>query len=197
MLPLVTGQCARLLTRPLVTMLMAVAMLGEKVEPIALGRRSVRLCRRADHAGAGYICLESRAVGSAPLDHLRGAGGDPDSDAALRKHDCDDGLLYGRPDRHHLHSGAFRRGNRYAARTGPPCSESACWRRSGNSALLRAYRIASASLLAPFGYLSIVFATASGYVFFGEVPDLRTLIGIIVIIATLAGSRLPGTSAKR
>ncbi|MDR6670691.1 DMT family transporter [Rhizobium sp. 1399] len=55
----------------------------------------------------------------------------------------------------------------------------------GQFCFLRAYQIASASLLAPFGYLSIVFATASGYVFFGEVPELRTLIGIIVIIATL------------
>lgn len=55
----------------------------------------------------------------------------------------------------------------------------------GQFCFLRAYQIASASLLAPFGYLSIVFATASGYVFFDEVPDLRTLIGIVVIIATL------------
>lgn len=55
----------------------------------------------------------------------------------------------------------------------------------GQFCFLRAYQIASASLLAPFGYLSIVFATASGYVFFNEVPDLRTLIGIVVIIATL------------
>ncbi len=55
----------------------------------------------------------------------------------------------------------------------------------GQFCFLRAYQIASASLLAPFGYLSIVFATASGYVFFDEMPDLRTLIGIVVIIATL------------
>ncbi len=55
----------------------------------------------------------------------------------------------------------------------------------GQFCFLRAYQIASASLLAPFGYPSIVFATTSGYVFFSEVPDLRTLIGIIVIIATL------------
>lgn len=55
----------------------------------------------------------------------------------------------------------------------------------GQFCFLRAYQIASASLLAPFGYLSIVFATASGYIFFDEVPDLRTFIGIAVIIATL------------
>ena len=54
--------------------------------------------------------------------------------------------------------------------------------RDGN---LRAYQIASASRLAPFGYLSIVFATASGYLFFDEVPELRTLAGITIIIATL------------
>lgn len=55
----------------------------------------------------------------------------------------------------------------------------------GQFCFLRAYQIASASRLAPFGYLSIVFATASGYLFFDEVPDLRTLTGIAVIIATL------------
>ncbi|MFC5755417.1 DMT family transporter [Rhizobium sp. GCM10022189] len=55
----------------------------------------------------------------------------------------------------------------------------------GQFCFLRAYQIASASLLAPFGYLSIVFATASGYFFFDEAPDLRTLIGIVVIIAAL------------
>jgi S-adenosylmethionine uptake transporter len=55
----------------------------------------------------------------------------------------------------------------------------------GQFCFLRAYQIASASLLAPFGYLSIVFATTSGYVFFNEVPDLQTVIGIVVIIATL------------
>lgn len=55
----------------------------------------------------------------------------------------------------------------------------------GQFCFLRAYQTASASLLAPFGYLSIVFATASGYFFFDEVPDMRTLIGIVVIIGTL------------
>lgn len=55
----------------------------------------------------------------------------------------------------------------------------------GQFCFLRAYQIASASMLAPFGYLSIVFATASGYFFFDEVPDVRTLIGIVVIIGTL------------
>lgn len=55
----------------------------------------------------------------------------------------------------------------------------------GQFCFLRAYQIASASRLAPFGYLSIVFATASGYLFFDEVPELRTLAGITIIIATL------------
>jgi S-adenosylmethionine uptake transporter len=56
---------------------------------------------------------------------------------------------------------------------------------AGQYCFLRAYRLADASLLAPIGYLSIVVTTAAGYVFFAEVPDQRIVIGAIVILAAL------------
>lgn len=60
----------------------------------------------------------------------------------------------------------------------------------GQYCFLRAYRIADASVLAPIGYMSIVFVTAVGYVFFGEVPEMRVVFGVVVIIASLQGAAL-------
>jgi drug/metabolite transporter (DMT)-like permease len=47
-----------------------------------------------------------------------------------------------------------------------------------------AYRHASASLLSPFFYSQLVWATALGFVLFGHVPDLWTFTGAGVIIAS-------------
>ncbi|WP_117192886.1 DMT family transporter [Rhizobium terrae] len=58
----------------------------------------------------------------------------------------------------------------------------------GQYCFLRAYRIADASVLAPVGYLSIVMVTITGYVFFGEVPESRVVVGVIVILAALQGA---------
>jgi drug/metabolite transporter (DMT)-like permease len=60
----------------------------------------------------------------------------------------------------------------------------------GQYCFLRAYRISDASVLAPVGYLSIVYVTAVGYVFFGEIPELRTVMGVIVIIVSLQAAAL-------
>ena len=51
--------------------------------------------------------------------------------------------------------------------------------------IIRAYSVAEAGAMAPFGYLDIVFATAWGIAAFGEYPDLYTLLGALVIV--LAG----------
>ncbi|PWK76802.1 DMT family transporter [Aminobacter sp. AP02] len=56
---------------------------------------------------------------------------------------------------------------------------------AGQYCFLRAYRLADASVLAPIGYLSIVVTTAAGYIFFDEVPDQRIVIGALVILAAL------------
>jgi drug/metabolite transporter (DMT)-like permease len=49
--------------------------------------------------------------------------------------------------------------------------------------LIKSLIEAEASLLAPFAYLGIFFATAWGYLFFGDVPDAPTLVGALVIVA--------------
>ena len=55
----------------------------------------------------------------------------------------------------------------------------------GQYCFLRAYRIADASVLAPVGYLSILFVIAVGYFLFGEVPEARVVLGIAIILVSL------------
>jgi drug/metabolite transporter (DMT)-like permease len=50
--------------------------------------------------------------------------------------------------------------------------------------LMRAYRLAPASFIAPLIYLHVVQATIAGLVFFGQFPDAVTLVGIAVILAS-------------
>jgi len=50
--------------------------------------------------------------------------------------------------------------------------------------LMRAYRLAPASFIAPFIYVHIVQATISGYLFFGQFPDAVTLVGIAIILTS-------------
>ncbi len=52
--------------------------------------------------------------------------------------------------------------------------------------LSQAYRVADASIVAPFEYVTLPLAILWGYLFWGEVPDLQAGIGIILI----AGSGL-------
>ncbi|MGX5218830.1 MULTISPECIES: DMT family transporter [Pseudomonas] len=47
--------------------------------------------------------------------------------------------------------------------------------------LTQAFRRAPPALLAPFGYCQIVFAGLLGFLVFSHVPDLSTLVGIVVI----------------
>ena len=47
-----------------------------------------------------------------------------------------------------------------------------------------AYRQADASLLAPFGYSQIIWATSFGFIVFGAIPDHWTLLGAAIIIAS-------------
>lgn len=50
--------------------------------------------------------------------------------------------------------------------------------------LIRAFQYAPASMLAPFGYTQIVVATVIGYVVFDNFPDLWTIFGALLIIAS-------------
>lgn len=52
----------------------------------------------------------------------------------------------------------------------------------GHILLVNAFRLADASLLAPFQYLEIVAATMLGFAIFGDIPDQQAVFGTAVII---------------
>jgi drug/metabolite transporter (DMT)-like permease len=52
----------------------------------------------------------------------------------------------------------------------------------GQALLIKAYALAAASLLAPFAYSQIIWATVIGYFVFGDLPGLSTIIGVAVVI---------------
>ena len=54
----------------------------------------------------------------------------------------------------------------------------------GHLLVVRAFRLAPLSVLAPFQYFEIISATALGLIFFGDFPDAGKWIGIAVIIAS-------------
>jgi drug/metabolite transporter (DMT)-like permease len=55
---------------------------------------------------------------------------------------------------------------------------------TGQWIVVLAFRYADASVLAPFSYSQLVWATIFGFLVFGEVPDIFTLIGAAVIIGS-------------
>ena len=48
--------------------------------------------------------------------------------------------------------------------------------------MIRAFALADAGVIAPFGYIGILFAPVWGYVFFGELPDIWVGVGALVIV---------------
>ena len=50
--------------------------------------------------------------------------------------------------------------------------------------MILGYRHASASVLAPFNYVQLIWSTASGYLVFGSLPDEMTLLGAVIITAS-------------
>ncbi len=50
--------------------------------------------------------------------------------------------------------------------------------------VVRAFRLAPLSLLAPFQYFEIISATVLGYALFGDFPNLSKWIGIVIIVAS-------------
>lgn len=52
----------------------------------------------------------------------------------------------------------------------------------GHLCLIRAFRSAPASVVAPFSYTSLIWATLFGYILFSDLPDRWTLIGACLII---------------
>jgi drug/metabolite transporter (DMT)-like permease len=55
---------------------------------------------------------------------------------------------------------------------------------AGQYCFLRAYRLADAAFLAPFGYLQLILSTAVGLVLFDETPTLSLALGAAVILAS-------------
>src|SRR5690606_15827974 len=78
----------------------------------------------------------------------------------------------------------------------------------GHWLLIQAYKLATTTQLAPFPYLQIVGVTISGYVVFGDLPDIWTLAGSAIIVASglyivrrerrlrLQASAVPGSEGK-
>ena len=54
----------------------------------------------------------------------------------------------------------------------------------GHFMLTEAHRRAPASLLAPFSYAQIIPMIVVGFLIFGDVPDVWTLVGALVVIAS-------------
>ena len=54
----------------------------------------------------------------------------------------------------------------------------------GHYLLIQAHRLAPAPVLAPFVYTQIIWMTLAGYIIFGDVPDLWTLVGGAVVIGS-------------
>ena len=48
--------------------------------------------------------------------------------------------------------------------------------------IFSAYRIASPAAVSPFEYSILIWSSLSGWFFFNEIPDLKTLIGMILIV---------------
>ena len=48
--------------------------------------------------------------------------------------------------------------------------------------IFTAYRIASPAVISPYEYSILVWSSLSGWYFFNEIPDLKTIIGIILIV---------------
>jgi len=68
---------------------------------------------------------------------------------------------------------------------------------AGQYCFLRAYRLADASVLAPIGYLSIMVTALAGYIFFGEVPGSRVIFGAAIVLAALQTTALLERRAGR
>ena len=54
----------------------------------------------------------------------------------------------------------------------------------GHWVFIKAHEAAPAPVLAPFVYSQIIWMTGLGYLLFGDIPDLATMIGAAVIIGS-------------
>lgn len=57
-----------------------------------------------------------------------------------------------------------------------------CFGTISQTLLIRAFALAEAGVLAPFGYTGVVWAGLWGWLFFGQLPDLWTIMGAVIIV---------------
>ncbi|GGE22914.1 hypothetical protein GCM10011360_09250 [Primorskyibacter flagellatus] len=83
----------------------------------------------------------------------------------------------------------------------------ACVGTTGQLLFIRAFAAGEAAMLAPFGYVGLIFAVLWGAVIFGEFPDIWTVTGAVVVVGAglyvwhretraapaLAGAKAPDT----
>jgi drug/metabolite transporter (DMT)-like permease len=60
----------------------------------------------------------------------------------------------------------------------------ACLGAMAHFCLIKAYQWAPASVVAPFSYIELIYASALGFAVFGDIPDLPTLLGGVIIAAS-------------
>lgn len=72
---------------------------------------------------------------------------------------------------------------------------------TGNLFMIGAFRGGEISVISPFRYVVVIYALTLGYVFFGEVPDLASLAGVVLIVGsglyTLHRERVRAAEALR
>ena len=49
--------------------------------------------------------------------------------------------------------------------------------------IFSAYRIASPAVISPFEYSILIWSSLSGWFFFNEIPNINTVIGMILIVS--------------
>ena len=54
----------------------------------------------------------------------------------------------------------------------------------GHFALIKSLQAAPVSVVAPFGYTSLIWSTSLGYLVFADLPDRWTLLGAFIIITS-------------
>lgn len=54
----------------------------------------------------------------------------------------------------------------------------------GHYLLIRAMELERASVLSPFGYTQLIWATLLGFLLFGDLPDAHAIVGMIVIVGS-------------
>ncbi|MGF6447573.1 drug/metabolite transporter (DMT)-like permease [Paraburkholderia youngii] len=67
---------------------------------------------------------------------------------------------------------------------------------SGHLLMLQALRRTPLAVLTPFGYAQLAFATFFGWLLFGKIPDLWTIVGMAVIAISGIGTMVVHASPR-